>query len=122
MAKILPSATDAEFAADRAAVAATNFCSLWPAGKQVLTTLAAAVKSAMIKGAINVVIGAGDAYCGTDDTAGSDNPETAQDVLVTLRAAGINSMDDLARDIVAHRPRELAADHWIVVPSYVFTS
>lgn len=54
-----------ELAADKAAVAQINFCALWPTAKPILTQLASVVSSTMVKLAINTVIVAGDAYCGS---------------------------------------------------------
>lgn len=54
-----------ELATDKAAAASVNFCSLWPTAKPILQQLATVISSSLVKFAINTVISAGDAYCGS---------------------------------------------------------
>ena len=48
-----------------------NFCELWPGGKQALQALQGIIKNPIAKGAIGIVIAAGDAVaakkCGGND-------------------------------------------------------
>lgn len=79
----------ADFEADRAAVAAIDFCSLWPTAKPILQQLAAVVKNPLVKIAIRTVIGAGDAYCGSAATLASKATER-------LVKAGLKGLDHLS--------------------------
>jgi hypothetical protein len=58
-----------ELAADKVAVAQINFCSVWPTAKPILQQLLTVVSSTIVKFAINTVIAAGNAYCGSSSGA-----------------------------------------------------
>lgn len=111
----------AQFTADVAAVSATNFCSLWPAGKQVLQTLAATISNPFVKIAITTVIGAGDALCGVKSSVAAVAAPTQDAVKAQLQAAGINSVDDLAREITNRQPVEMSANTWLIHNGYFFS-
>lgn len=96
-----------ELAADKAAVASTSFCTLWPAGRQALVALTSVVNSTLVKFAINTVLAAGDAYCGKPQV-------TAAGVLSQLKSAGVNSLDDLADQIARKQTAEVAPLDWIM--------
>ena len=82
---------NADFEADKAAVAAVNFCSLWPTAKPILQQLATVVKNPLVKIAIRTVIAAGDAYCGSAVTL--TNPASER-----LLKAGLKGLDYLSDD------------------------
>nr|AWM03417.1 hypothetical protein CIT40_27500 [Bradyrhizobium amphicarpaeae] len=68
--------------------------------------LAGAISSSLVKTAINIVLAAGDAYCG--------GPKVGKDeVLLRLRGAGISSLDDLASQIVNKQPQTPMPAEWI---------
>jgi hypothetical protein len=75
----LSSQSLAEFQADSAAVSATNFCSLWPAGKSALQALQGVVSSSVVRFAISTVIAAGDAYCGSHSDIVADAAMATED-------------------------------------------
>lgn len=78
----LDSKSLAEFQADSAAVAGTNFCSLWPAGKSALQALEGVVSSSIVRFAVSTVIAAGDAYCGSHSAMAADAAMAAEDTSV----------------------------------------
>ena len=80
-----------DFEADKAAVTAVNFCSLWPTAKPILQQLATVVKKPLVKVAIRTVIAAGDAYCGSTVSITSTGTER-------LIKAGLQGLDHLSDD------------------------
>jgi hypothetical protein len=105
------------FAADRKAVAASSFCSLWPAGRAALQALLGAVSNPLVKATISAVLSAGDAYCKPAAVL-----ETATDkgsIMAKLEANGVNTLDDLANQIEqrAKNPEEL--QDWIVYTNLI---
>ena len=95
----LSSQSLAEFTADKAAVSATNFCTLWPAGKAALQALSGVVSNALVKFAINTVISAGDAYCG-----------------------GSAQLADTADAAMSSEENTMTADTWIVHSDVIITN
>ncbi len=83
-----------EFQADRAAVGASSFCSLWSTAKPILQQLATLISNPLAKIAISTVIGAGDAYCSSSDSVSS--PVTQR-----LSAAGLQGLDKLSPNQIA---------------------
>lgn len=81
-----------EIAADKEAVAAINFCSLWPTALPILQQLAAVISSSIVKFAINTVISAGNAYCGK----AAASHLTKEGVLKQMQHSGIENLNDAA--------------------------
>lgn len=96
MVEIAATIASSEFEADRQAVAAVNFCSLWPAARPALQGLLGVVTNTFVKMAVSTVLAAGDAYCGTSKAAST----TKQDVLDKIAGSNVKSLEDLAELIV----------------------
>jgi len=103
-----------ELARDKRAVAAINFCSLWPTAKPILQQLQNAISSPFVKGAIGIVLTAGDAYCGS-------NILSKDDILAQLRMSGINNIDDLAQQAAQTANRCSVSDTAIFNSNFLIT-
>jgi len=110
----------ADIETDRAAVAASSFCSLWPAAETALQTLNGVVTNSAIKFAIKMLLAAGTAYCGSSAAAASGDEE-ATEVKGMLEGAGLYSIDDVAAQIVQREGGKLLPNTVIINGNFLCT-